>query len=158
MTPKDTDLVEARLQQRESFVVLHSDSTVASPRMLDSIDFNENGSPWLFLFLARPEDVDQIVTTYVPNQNHWTIDSLRSPVIELTRSFFDSQTLRRGRVYYVDGFYGSDQTWTEKDATFKKWAKSIFSTMKRCLRRRGSDYIGDDALSWLESSGGKLIE
>lgn len=156
ITPKDTFNIENLLQQRGA-LILHSRSATANPRVLDSLNVEENGQPWLFLFLVRPDDLCRVVTKYIPVQNYWAVDVLKSPAIEFTRSFFDGKILRQGRAYYKDGFYGSDEAWVEKDSAFTKWAKSVFSTIKKTLRRQGTDYIGEDALAWLKSSGGKLV-
>ena len=37
-----------------------------------------------------------------------------SPVVELTRCFFDGHILRRGRLYFVDRYYGTNGDWIEK--------------------------------------------
>ena len=159
VTPKDIMDIERRLQGRDPLAIILDRSNTSEPRVVSSLDFQENGRPWLFLFLVRPEDLPKVVMNYVPAQGYWTVETLYSPVIELTRSFFDGQILRQGRVYYVDGFYGPDRAWIEKREAFRSWAKSVLALIKKTLKRREDGwYIGPDALAWLESSGGKLVD
>lgn len=158
ISPTDTVLLERTLRKSFPLVVVHDRSASRAPRVVDSLDVEEDGKPWLYLYLARPDDLDELVMQHVPAQGYWALDVIKSPVIEFNRCFFNDQILRRGRVYYVDGFYGSDKTWVEKSESFRRWARSILSTTKKSLKRHGSDYIGHDALSWLGSSGGKLVQ
>jgi hypothetical protein len=157
ITNKDTASLEATLRQLGSLCILHDRSLTAMPRVVDSLDVHEGDQPWLYLYLARCEHLPEVRTKHVPTQGYWAIDMIQSPAIEFTRSFFDGHILRRGRAYYVDGFYRPDGAWIEKSDSFKGWARSVLNTFKKSLRRKGSDYIGHDALSWLSSSGGKLI-
>jgi hypothetical protein len=155
ISPKE---MEQRLRNLGPLAIIHSRSASASPRILTSLDVEEEGRPWLFLFLARPEDLRGVVLKNVPSQGYWIVDVLRSPAIEFTRCFFDGRILRRGRAYWVDGFYGDDQSWVDKGSAFKSWAASARSAIKKHLKRHGTDYIGRDALSWLNSSGGQLVQ
>ncbi len=102
----------------------------------------EGGQPWLFFYLVRPEELPDVVTRHVPAQNYWTIDVIRSPVIELNRSFFDGQILRRGRLYYTDSFYDEHDALAYKSEPFRAWAKSVVARVKRTLKRQGGDYVG----------------
>ncbi len=83
-----------------------------------------------------------MVMHYVDVQDYWTVDDLRSPVVEFTCSFYDGKVLRRGRAYYVDGYHEQGQGWIEKDASFKSWAKLVLDAIKKNLKRYMSDYIG----------------
>lgn len=152
----DTISLEERIRGLGPLAILHSLSPGPEPRVLDGVNFEENGRPWLFLFLVRPEDLPAVKTREVPAQGHWTIDDLRSPVVELNRCFFDGKILRRGRVYYLDGFYVG-QEWQDKPDSFRKWAKAVLATTKKGLKKHESEYIGPGAAAWLASAGGKLV-
>jgi hypothetical protein len=157
ITPRDEAAIELKLKSLAPAVVLHHRSPGPEPRVIDSIDVRQGDERWLYLYLARSQDLSQVVTQHVPAQGYWGVDVMRSPVIEFTRCYFDDKILRRGRVYYVDGFFSPGDAWVEKSEGFKDWAKSVLSTVKKSLKRTGSDYVGADALNWLESSGGKLV-
>jgi hypothetical protein len=150
--PEDIAQIEAEVRQIEPIEFLHSRSQAAGPRVVSSLDLREDGTPWLFFYLVRESDLAAVVTNRVPAQGYWTVDVFRSPVVEFNRCYFDGNILRRGRVYYVDGFYRSDEIWVEKSEYFRRWAKSVFKITKRCLKRHGTDYIGQEAWSWLNES------
>lgn len=157
LDPSDTTAVEHVLRSLGPFYVLHSRSPAPEPRVFESLNVEENGQPWLFLYLVRPEDLHAVVTTHVPAQGYWSVDVLDSPVVEFDRCFFDGAILRRGRLYYVDGFYDARQQWQDKPESFRTWAKAVLAKTKKMLKRRNSDYIGSGAEAWLASSGGKLV-
>jgi hypothetical protein len=86
------------------------------------------------------------------------LDVLASPVIELSGCFFDGAILRRGRMYYVDGYYDAGQ-WKVKPEAFRSWAKTILTRTRKALKKLpGFEYIGPGAEAWLASSGGKLVQ
>ncbi len=157
MTPEDAILVQDRLRELVPVKILHSRSPTQNPVVVDSLDRKEEGKQWLFLFLAREEDLAGVVMRYVDVQDYWTVDELRSPVIEFTGSFFDGKILRRGRAYYVDGYHEQGQGWIEKPDQFKSWAKLVLDAIRKSLKRHMSNYIGPGAQSWLAVSGGKLV-
>ncbi len=156
ITPEDAILVESTLRGLGPLKILHSRSLAQNPLIIDSLDYKEAGKQWLFLFLAREADLTGIVMHYVDVQDYWTVDALRSPVIEFTCSYFDDKILRRGRAYYVEGYHEQNHGWIEKSDQFKSWAKLVLEAIKKSLNRYMSGYIGHKARSWLEVSGGKL--
>lgn len=153
LTPGDTARLEAVVRLVQPFVVLHSRSPTPSPRQLANVDFVEGGEQWLFFHLVRPEDVGAVVMRHVPAQGYWTVDVLRSPVIEFNGCFFDSRTLRRGRVYYTPSFFDADGALVQKPQEFLAWSKSLFAAVKKNLKRRGTEYVGTEAEAWTASGG-----
>jgi hypothetical protein len=121
-----------------------------------SLNVGEDGQPWLFCHLVRESELVDVVTRHVPAQGYWIVDVVKSPVIEFNGCYFNGKILRRGRVYYVDGFYGADNTWVEKSEAFRLWAAGVLKTIKKVLKKNGSEYIGETALAWLERENGKL--
>jgi hypothetical protein len=159
LTPKDKADLEQRLREKTDFIILLSESPTSSPRVVDSLNFSEPEEPHYGKYLARPEDLNAIVTHYVTTQGYWTVEDTPSPVVEFRGCFFDGKILRRGRVYYVDGFYGPDGAWVNKREAFRKWAKMVHTTIKKSLKRRASryvEYIGEDAQAWVDA-GGQLV-
>lgn len=152
LTSLDTALLEASLRSKSDFLILHSRSVTSVPRVVDTLSFDEHGKPWLFLFLIRPDDIASVIMRHVPAQNYWVVDTVKSPVIEVTRCFFDAKIIRRGRFYYNDSFYNSDGVLLEKSELFRNWAKSNFRIVKGELQKFGLFYIGHDAKIWKESS------
>jgi hypothetical protein len=157
LDPMDMVALEQTIRTLGPLLVLHSRSPVPEPRILDSVSIEENGQPWLFVHLVRHEDLQAVVTRHVPAQGYWTIDVVKSPVIEFNRCFFDCTILRRGRLYYVDGYYDANQVWEDKPQSFQQWAKAVLAKAKKSLRKHKTDYIGKGAEAWLSSSSGKLV-
>lgn len=159
LTPKDKADLEQRLRERTDFIILLWESPTSSPRVVDSLNFSEEGEPGYHKSLARPEDLDKIVTRHVPEQGYWTLQENDSPVVEFSGCFFDGKILRAGRVYYVDKFWTPDRGWEEKSEAFRKWARMVHTTIKKSLKRRDSkyvEYIGADAQAWVDA-GGQLV-
>ena len=156
LLPSDLTKLENKLKDTCSLIILHNKSDSSTPRKLMNLNLIENNHRWLFYYLVRPDDIGSLVINYVPKQNYWVIDVLRSPVIEVTSCFFDGQNLRRGRIYYIDKFYGENDEVVEKPENFKKWAQQIFSVTKKNLLKFDKDYIGEEAKKWLDQSGNKF--
>lgn len=158
LTPIDTESLVIKLKDITPLLILHHRSDGPNPHLLQSLDYYEESGPLLFFCLVRPEDLGLVVMKNIPGQGHWMIDVLRSPIIEFNKCFFDQKLLRRGRIYYNDWYYGANNSRINKNISFDKWAKSIFSTTRRALKRYNSDYIGSDAQEWIESYGGTLVD
>ncbi len=153
ITADDTRAVETALRETGDFAILHSRSPTATPREVEHLDFSENGKPWLFLLLVLREHLADVQTRHVPEQGYWTIDVLTSPVVEFNRSFFDGRIIRPGRIYYVDGYYASNDVPVEKPEAFRSWAARTLRVVKKILAKRGSAYVGSAAAAWLDAGG-----
>ena len=130
--PKDLSELEMRLRAVGELVILHSRSPKPEPRIVDSVDFAENGKRWS-LYLVRQADLTNVVLKNVAAQGYWLVDGLFSPVVELDRCHYNGEVLKRGRLYYVDGFYQGD-AWIEKSPAFKDWAKRLFTAARKTLK------------------------
>jgi hypothetical protein len=155
ITPRDITALEARIRKRDPITILHRRSPTEKPRVLSSLDFMEDEQRWLYYYLVRESDLSEVVTEHVPAQGYWTIDGLRSPVVQFNSCDFDGKILRRGRVYYQRGFY-ENGAWVEKNEDFQRWADSILRSVRKFLIKQNGEYIGPDAGFWLHSEGGKL--
>jgi hypothetical protein len=131
--PNDHAELEMRLREAGELVVLHVRSPTPEPRQVDNTNFTEDGKQWLFLYLVRPDDLSAVRTREVAAQRYWSVDDLRSPVIELTRCYYNGKILRRGRLYFVDGYYGAEDQWVEKPEEFKAWANRLFAAARKTL-------------------------
>jgi len=149
--------IEASLKELGSLTIVHSRSPTSVPRTVPSADLSENGEPWLFFGLVRQSDLPKLLLEHVAAQSYWSIDELRSPVVELTNSYCDGTILRRGRVYYVDGYYDDQDQWVEKSDDFKQWAKTVLKVIRKNLIKRGPEYVGAEALAWAKRTGGQLV-
>lgn len=154
--PADVAALEATITKVEPMLILHVRSPTAEPRVVSSLHIEENGKPWLFYYLIRESDLKSIIMQHIAEE-HWRVDYLRSPAIEFTSCYFDGKILRRGRLYYVGGFYGEDDAWVEKPADFRRWGDKVLKATKKFLQRHEGDYIGQDALNWVQRDNGQLV-
>lgn len=158
LTPSDVEALEIKLGNAEQYVVLHSRSKTNHPFALNRLDYVEGDKSWLYFYLVRPEDVNSVVMRNVPTQDYWTVDVVKSPVVEFNKSFFDGKILRRGRVYYTDSYYDANGGLQSKGDEFIAWAKKMLNVTKRNLQKVNTNYIGLDAKAWLETKAGKLSQ
>ena len=76
------------------------------------------------------------------------IDDMRSPVVEFSRCATTNDTIRRGRLYYIAGYFDDENRKIAKDAHFIDWAKEVFKILKRiCVENRNGILIGREAQS-----------
>jgi hypothetical protein len=152
LTPSDFEAAICRIMQCEKFVILHWKSNTPQPNIIPNFDIEVNGKPLLQFYLARREDLGVIQMRHVPDQNYWAIDDLRSPVIELTRCYFDRHKLRRGRVYLKDFYFNNSGIKMTKSVLFTKWSKRVLAAMRKTLKLdpKLRAYIGPDTLLWMK--------
>jgi hypothetical protein len=144
--PCDLVELETRLTGAGDLIILHSRSPKPEAKVVQSVKFTEDGKQWL-LYLVRSADLNNILIKEVVAQGYWVIDNLFSPVVELDRCHYNGMVLKRGRLYYVDGFYNPEGLWIEKPANFKAWAKHLFTAARKSLvydKKLGA-YIGPEA-------------
>jgi len=158
LDPIDTDALAALLCDAEDLRVLHSRSASAAPRVVPSVTVEENGAPWPLVYFVQAADLDQVVMRHERDEGYWTVDALRSPVLELERCFFDGSVLKRGRLAFVDRFRGDDGNWVAKPRAFTGWASDALKKAKKMMLRQKGEYIGTHAQSWLEQWHGRLID
>jgi hypothetical protein len=131
--PNDQIELEARLRKVDELLILHSRSPGPEPHIVDTMNVTHDGKQWLFLYLVRRDDLSAVRTQEVAAQGYWHVDELRSPVVEADRCYYDGKILRRGRLYYVNGYYGAQDQWIEKPEEFKAWAKRLFAVARKTL-------------------------
>jgi hypothetical protein len=146
--PNDHAELEMRLRKVGELVVLHDRSPTPESRQVETTNFTEDGKQWLFLCLVAPSDLSAVRTREVAAQGYWSVDDLRSPVIELTRCYYNGEILRRGRLHFVDGYYGAQDQWVEKPEEFKAWAMRLFAAARKTLTfdKELGAHIGREAM------------
>lgn len=159
LTPVDFSDLMLRVARCGDFVVIHSKSPDARPRVVPSAHFEEDGSPWLFLGLARSEDIGAIRMHAVSAQGYWGVDELRSSVITLTRCFHDGHILRSGRLYVVDSYYDENGAKVKKPEPFLRWARCVLTAAKKGLAHDSSlgAYVGPNAMAQTSGPDGLLL-
>jgi len=151
LTQRDTESLIARLQAIEGFLIVHSRSRNDRPTVLESVTIQEDDRTWLYYFLVRKDDLGSVVMREVPAQNYWVVDSLRSPVIEFTRSFSDGRRIRAGRLWYEESYFGEDGEPLQKPQPFLNWADRVFKSSRQQLAKSGNRRIGPEAHEMITS-------
>jgi hypothetical protein len=150
--PSETGAIEAGLKTIAPMVILHHRSPHARPNVASSFSAGAVNPPTLYYFLLLEADLALVRMLEVPAQGYWVVDSLRSPVIELSVCYFNGALIRRGRVYYNTTWYDDNDMKVVKSDAFQHWSKRIFARLRKALTRKGSFYFGPQALAWLQAS------
>jgi hypothetical protein len=139
---------EASLRSLGDFAVLGSRSPSPMPLRLCSTVVETFGEELLRVYLARPQDVDQLHYRLIGNGTEYTPDVLRDPVIEFDRCFVSDGFIRRGRLYYVSGYFDEANRKIRKSEAFIEWADRVMRKAARELGTKvdGICYAGLDAL------------
>lgn len=147
LSPRDMLELEKELLSLEETLILHDRSRGPYPRIVDSTDLVEDGDRQHFFNFVRTADLDSVVMKEVKTQGYWNIDDLRSPVIEFTRSNFNGELIRRGRLYYIDVYYDDSGKLVGKTPGFDVWAKKVLSKARRSMEfdKELLAYVGDEA-------------
>ena len=147
LTPDDLAECECRMRKIAPLALIEYRSDATTPKTLRNSAVPEMGKSWLSIGVVRPEDLGAIRFDPVHAQGYSTMDVLRSPLVELSRCFFDGKQLRRGRLYFTSRFYDQEDTLISKDTAFVKWARSVLKAAVRGLRRDKElqSYIGSQA-------------
>ena len=131
-------------------------------KKVGSADFNQKN--WVSTYLVMDSQLDQVILEFVEKQNYWLIDDLRSPIIELIRPYFDVEKnlLRRGRLYFKNGYWNENREWVRKNDAFLDWANLLFKRFRKVFQRSQlegfrSDLISPDVENWVLKENGRLV-
>ena len=114
-------------------------------------------------YIARREDKEKIKLEFVETQNHYVIDVLNSPVIEIWfPSFLNKEKRKRGRVYYVKTYLDREsKKEVLKNSEFLKLAEDFFKWIRRNFKNvklpgYENFLVSERTANWLKESGGQL--
>ena len=131
-------------------------------KKVGSADFNQKN--WVSTYWVMESQLDQVILEFVEKQNYYLIDDLRSPVIECIRCYWDVEknTLRRGRLYFKEGYWNDNKEWVRKNEAFLNWANLLFKRFRKVFKRSKlegfrSDLISPDVENWVLKENGRLI-
>lgn len=159
LTPNDFLNLERALRKVTQILIFSEESKDSKPLELPSFEIDKMGKDNLAVYLTCRGCDGKMFLDKIEKQKIWIVDSLCSPVIELSRCFFDGNILRAGRMYYTTGYYLEDGFWTDKDSKFLEWAKKVFAVAKRNLKRKKEldAYFGKEALQLYGESTIRLV-
>lgn len=144
-TPADLAELEAAFTRNNSYLCLAWRSPKATPIQLRSFSEYKPGRDDLKVLLVPPTDVSKVRSEYVSAQKYWTVDTLTSPVVEVSRCYVERNAIRPGRLYYRDGYYSADGQWTMQPEDFRKWAADLLKTARKIFERIEGEYVGAEA-------------
>ena len=107
-----------------NFVCLDTISLDGAPRILESAEINEMGHEPLQIFIALQKNVSDIVLKELLHVTFRSVDVVRSPVVEFARCYQDEHCVRRGRLYFIKGYYDQSAIFS-KDEEFLKWGDGL---------------------------------
>jgi len=148
LSPDDVLKLEKEITSLENTLILKDQSRGPFPAAAKSTELTENDRQWLFFYLVRERDLDYVVTEEVKTQGYWRIDDMFSPVVEFTRSNFDGEIFRRGRLYYNDAYYNGQGKLVSKTPSFCAWARKVISKARTNLiyDKNLLSYLGKEAI------------
>lgn len=95
---------------------------------------------------------------YVPEQRYYTVDEIRSEVIQFWRSHLDEGRLVRGRIWAEMAVWQNDGTLLRKSESFRKWFDRLANWIKRhSVRDDRGDYVLPGAAEYARQ-GGRLVQ
>lgn len=154
LTPNDQKLLMSKINEVVSYVVASEITRNRNIKFLNDTNITRMGEERLRICLTRPEDVDKIVLKHIEKQGYSIIDDIRSPVIQFSRCYYKDGLLRRGRFYFISGYYNDDREFYLKEDSFIKWADMILKLTRKVLTKDGNsiEYYGKEALKLKEES------
>ncbi len=108
------------------------------------------------IYLVRPEDFESLQLKYYENLGVWLLNDVDAPTLHFDRSFFQGNSIHRGRLYFQPQFV-RDMQWISQSKNFIEWADKIIKSFRRKLIRHKfdfdgwgySEYVGKHALQWI---------
>lgn len=154
--PEDIDeLLEYILSKGDCYLLTEwSDTPIAN--QIDKSFWRSTGKTGYCFYLARPHDLENIV--FGATGNRWSIDSMKSPVIELDTGHFLRHVMRKGRLYFNPSFaetlnpayaYTGNKEWQE----YIQWARRLLNRVRRRYHRdsQAMSYILPKAREWIKA-------
>lgn len=157
MMPKDLAVFGEYLRQNGGDDVKILPEKFRSPKMLIvpnvTIDDDQLG-----LCITKSSYMSQIVIEYFESTDFWVVNTLLSPVIELTKSYYNGQILRRGRLYFMAGFFDVQGNWVTKGTAFEKWGDKLLRWIRKNYQRHPENhfYFGEHAWEWHKGNQGAI--
>jgi hypothetical protein len=143
------------LRRRGEFLVASCADKGRNLRLVEVSKVKDISAEPLQVYLVRPCDVAGVCIRTLENQRRY-VDSLRSPVVQFSRSLHRGNELTRGRLYVTTAYYDGEILVRKEDG-FVEWASALILTARRKLKRDSAtqSYFGEDAFR-LKQSGIEL--
>jgi hypothetical protein len=150
-TPNDERHLIDQIGHKMEFICMPSISQVEHgvKTSYESIVKTENYN----IYLLDESRLSDIKFLSAKERGIYYVDQLRSPAVQFSRCYCKDNIIRRGRFYFVTGYFDGD-TLVKKDKEFISLGNSILKVTKNYLHldKSTGDYYGGEALD-LKSLG-----
>jgi hypothetical protein len=89
-----------------------------------------------FLWLFNRSVSSALETSFVQEQNRFTINRDKSSVIEFSRTIHDNHILRPGRLWVEFKYVGVDGDWVSKEPEFRQWYEQLVKWIRKHYSRQ----------------------
>ena len=143
LTAEDEVAFEEHLKKAGDFVAIRWKSDKPEPVV---VDLSAQKSV-LSLRLVLPQHLAKVSMQPILTRREYSIDGLVSPVVEYSRCPQEDRLIRRGRLYFQEGYFDAAGKWVAKDEAFISWARRLRETARRFFNKRriGFFYLGEGA-------------
>jgi hypothetical protein len=143
LTAEDQVAFEEHLKKAGDFVAIRWKSDKPEPAV---VDLSTQRSV-LTLRLALPQHLSRVSMQPIRTRQEYSVDGLISPVVEYSRCPQEDRLIRRGRLYFQEGYFDAAGKWVVKDEVFITWARRLRETARRFFKRRRISffYLGEGA-------------
>ena len=121
----DQHLFDQMLKANELIKLCQYQTEEACPYFLESSIITKMGEEALKIILVRKSDIENIRYRKIKERYIYSIDSIRSPVIEYSRCYVGDNIIRRGRLYFVKAHYDDKDYLISKSSDFLAWANQL---------------------------------
>ncbi len=90
----------------------------------------------IFKYLVEEKYTNKLITYPIEKINKYSIEELYSPVIQFSRPYYDKEKklLKRGRFYYIKGFWNDDSEWEDKPIDFLEKSDKLFKWFRKTYK------------------------
>lgn len=156
-------ITEEELLSFDEYFRVSKSALIGLPLRKPEIDYcftlsalNNCNHEWnLFLNITRISDLSCVIIKHIDTQGYYLIDTMRSPVIEMSKSnlIVKEKKISRGRLFYHNGYFGPTGLWVEKDSEFIYWANQLikkFSGFIKFIKSSTGDLISPEVNKLLQ--------
>ena len=121
----DQFILDAKIQNVENTVFCKYLSPNKSPVFLKTTKIDDMGNEYLKILILREQDIDKLIFREIKDTDSFSINTIKSPVLEYSRCFVSDDLIRRGRLYFIKTYYNEQESLIEKEPCFVAWASRV---------------------------------
>jgi hypothetical protein len=157
LTQKDQEVLESELRSVSNFLIAEAQSPEKKLIIRPSIVISRMGAEPLKIILLRPDDKESVNFLEVSKLKSYAVDTVSSPVVEMSRCYVAEKELRRGRFYYKTKYFDGKGNKVSKSSEFLSWADKMTKIVRKCLQKEDLEYFGEEATKLSKECKIKLL-